>query len=264
MPSKRPLLYYTYFIQAKNGGPIKIGKSLDPKKRLQELQTGHSESLVILGFTDCFTEDELHDRFRGQRLNGEWFKLSAELYSFLVDLGIQPNINGRIINESFKFVHVNDMFESHEYYDLHELDSLLIRLRKGMKCRWVDKFTCDDAIDVGGKVLCKCTGGCWCRPEHDDHYQICNFCYVTEVVHGIMDLPIKGVFFSESRAHLCIICDENRYKKLATAFINIFWDFDAILTKCSGYILMGVATYSNLGIEYVGHDFIYKTTKQEG
>jgi hypothetical protein len=73
-----------YFIQAERGGPIKIGYAVDELKRFHNIQTSHHETLVlrhaIIG--DLETEREIHERFRKDRLRGEWFHPSPELVKF--------------------------------------------------------------------------------------------------------------------------------------------------------------------------------------
>lgn len=73
-----------YFIQAEDGGPIKIGWAKDPDKRLRLLQCGHPDVLVlrrvVAGGTE--TETELHGRFWQHHLRGEWFHPHPELAKF--------------------------------------------------------------------------------------------------------------------------------------------------------------------------------------
>jgi hypothetical protein len=38
---------FVYFIQAKEGGPVKVGKAVDPVARLRELQCANASELVI-------------------------------------------------------------------------------------------------------------------------------------------------------------------------------------------------------------------------
>lgn len=70
-----------YFIQRGEGGPIKIGVSTDVATRLRSLQAKSSELLVLLGTLPGGAELEqaLHGRFRDQKVEGEWFRLSPEL-----------------------------------------------------------------------------------------------------------------------------------------------------------------------------------------
>lgn len=64
-----------YFIQAENGGPIKIGYSTDPEARVRALQPGHPERLVLRrSFPGGSLEEAaLHRIFARYRLQGEWF-----------------------------------------------------------------------------------------------------------------------------------------------------------------------------------------------
>lgn len=79
---------YVYFIKAKcEGNPIKIGYSIDPKKRLKSLQTASPVKLKLVkaipGNRD--TERNLHRRFKKYRIRGEWFK-SEKLLSFIKEV----------------------------------------------------------------------------------------------------------------------------------------------------------------------------------
>ena len=72
---------FVYFIQEGTDGPIKIGTSENPRKRLKHLQTGHPKELVLMGAIDGDREKEfeLHQKFDYLRLNGEWFKPDSDL-----------------------------------------------------------------------------------------------------------------------------------------------------------------------------------------
>ncbi len=55
-----------YFIQAGKNGPIKIGKSENPKERLSQLQTANYQKLILLWIlpeNDAWTEDSVHEMF---------------------------------------------------------------------------------------------------------------------------------------------------------------------------------------------------------
>lgn len=71
-----------YFVQAEDGGPVKIGFSRFPENRLQELQNAHHSRLRIIGLIpDGSRADEkkLHREFESQRLRGEWFLPAGEI-----------------------------------------------------------------------------------------------------------------------------------------------------------------------------------------
>jgi len=64
-----------YFIQAENGGHVKIGRTDDLAKRLQGLSTGRPDALVVLGAIPGASEDErrIHEALAEYRDRGEWF-----------------------------------------------------------------------------------------------------------------------------------------------------------------------------------------------
>lgn len=77
-----------YFIQAGHDGPIKIGKAVDPEKRLQTLQTGTHEMLRLLAVIpgDRDRETEIHRRLLAHRYRGEWFAPTAEVLAYISGL----------------------------------------------------------------------------------------------------------------------------------------------------------------------------------
>lgn len=57
---------------------MKIGYSANPGKRIRELQTGNSRRLALMGWIKCddqSIERTLHERYKANRLQGEWFAL---------------------------------------------------------------------------------------------------------------------------------------------------------------------------------------------
>jgi len=75
-----------YFSRAADGqGPIKIGYAKDPAKRLAAIQRMSPVRLCILATIEGERQDEadLHTRFSGLRLWGEWFKPSKLLLEFV-------------------------------------------------------------------------------------------------------------------------------------------------------------------------------------
>lgn len=61
------------------GDPVKIGWSVSPGRRIQELQTGSPNQLLMLATHSGPPELEkfLHDQFASQRSHGEWFSLES-------------------------------------------------------------------------------------------------------------------------------------------------------------------------------------------
>jgi len=76
----------TYLIQSVKGGPVKIGKSLDPEKRLASMQTGSPVELQLLAVIPRDVERELHDRFSHAHSHGEWFAPTEDLVAFVDEL----------------------------------------------------------------------------------------------------------------------------------------------------------------------------------
>lgn len=66
---------YIYLIQAGHSGPVKIGVSRTPQKRLRSLQTANAKTLVLRAsfFGDAQCEQTIHQYWSRFRLSGEWF-----------------------------------------------------------------------------------------------------------------------------------------------------------------------------------------------
>lgn len=85
---------YVYFIQAVDGGPIKIGKAFNVRERLAGLQTGNPKELRILGAMvgDTDVEGKVHKEFAGSRIRGEWFEPSEELYDYIQGVNVWKDL----------------------------------------------------------------------------------------------------------------------------------------------------------------------------
>jgi hypothetical protein len=73
---KRVEPWWLYFIQGDDGGPIKIGRTLDPARRITRLQTGYPfGQLRFIALVRAFRSSEasLHEFFAEHRIRGEWF-----------------------------------------------------------------------------------------------------------------------------------------------------------------------------------------------
>lgn len=79
-----------YVVQAGEGGPVKIGFTNKPRRRIAELQTGLPQRLRVLHLFDGSEEDErrLHRRFAEHRVSGEWFHPVADIV--LGQFGLPP------------------------------------------------------------------------------------------------------------------------------------------------------------------------------
>lgn len=84
-----------YMIQAGENGPVKIGYSAEPDRRLMELQVAHWISLTLIRLLEGGEADEgvLHLRFNHLRLRGDWHSYSREL---LGDVGLSDIPVGRL------------------------------------------------------------------------------------------------------------------------------------------------------------------------
>jgi|GEM_PF-5585144 len=84
----KPKEDFVYFLQAGETGPIKIGTSQNPRKRIASLRTATAEELRVLKIVkgSKTLETTLHDRFTSIRKRGEWFLPTQELLDFITSL----------------------------------------------------------------------------------------------------------------------------------------------------------------------------------
>lgn len=80
-----PSVAYIYFVQQETAGPIKIGLAKDVLKRLDGLLNGSACDLHLRAVVpgDRAVERELHRRFSGHHVRGEWFNPHAEILAFI-------------------------------------------------------------------------------------------------------------------------------------------------------------------------------------
>lgn len=90
---------WVYFIRAEGGGPIKIGRSADPDKRLRELQTGHPYPLRVVGMASGGRELEaaLHRILCDYRLMGEWFEDTGPVLELMRLVCAEPDRLRRMV-----------------------------------------------------------------------------------------------------------------------------------------------------------------------
>lgn len=71
---------------AKCGKYHKIGYSKTPERRVESLQTGNPEPVVLVGTIEGTkdTELQLHQQFHAKRVRGEWFELTDEDVQWLL------------------------------------------------------------------------------------------------------------------------------------------------------------------------------------
>lgn len=85
-------------------GLWKIGIASDPKKRLRQLRTGNATIRMPFNVTVEYPsaiELELHTKFEGRRVAGEWFDLEPEdlyyIYNRLLGKGNTHNLSDFVI-----------------------------------------------------------------------------------------------------------------------------------------------------------------------
>lgn len=81
-----------YFAQIGRDGPIKIGDSRDPARRLRELQTNVPWSLHLLLVIPHKSANEVYHHFSSARMKGEWFYPTRDLLNFIAE---QHRLRGR-------------------------------------------------------------------------------------------------------------------------------------------------------------------------
>lgn len=74
-----------YFIQEGDDGPVKIGFSNNPGRRLQQLKTSTSKPLKLLAVIegDAGKERELHAAFQEHHISREWFKPVTDIFLYI-------------------------------------------------------------------------------------------------------------------------------------------------------------------------------------
>lgn len=79
-----------YFVQAGEGGPIKIGWSTDVSRRMAGLRPGTSAPLKLLLVVPGTraSEKAAHDKFKAYRLHGEWFKPDPRLLAAIEQIRV--------------------------------------------------------------------------------------------------------------------------------------------------------------------------------
>jgi hypothetical protein len=79
--------WFIYFMQDGHCGDIKIGRSVHPERRLNELKVARRHLRIVLLVKiergDTLREEDLHRLFATDCLAGEWFEPSARLVVFI-------------------------------------------------------------------------------------------------------------------------------------------------------------------------------------
>ena len=99
---------------------FKIGRAKDLTARVKQFDTAYAfkPSITYTFYASDYvkTERELHSLFAGQRLNGEWFRLSYEDLEFIANyagnMGYIETVDGKLIKDF--------LFSEIEQYNLYE------------------------------------------------------------------------------------------------------------------------------------------------
>lgn len=78
---------YVYFIEALGTKRIKIGWSLNPLSRVEELATASPFPLELIRviYGDRRTEQWWHQKFENSRVHREWFRATPKLRNAITD-----------------------------------------------------------------------------------------------------------------------------------------------------------------------------------
>lgn len=82
-------MYYVYFIQEGDDGPIKIGHAKHPADRIRALQIGNPRALNLLAAFPGYVRDEiaLHKQLAPHNIRSEWFTPCPEVLAEVAKAG---------------------------------------------------------------------------------------------------------------------------------------------------------------------------------
>jgi hypothetical protein len=128
-------LGYIYFAMTEDFETVKIGWTAHIHQRMRNIQTGNAQKVTLEKFFPTYIEAEkmIHNRFKADRLNGEWFRNSEDMGEFWDDIwDYQHFIASR------KFQDGEEIFSRIEtiVVDLDGLDTML----KTINERWPPIF----------------------------------------------------------------------------------------------------------------------------
>lgn len=83
-----------YLIRRGECGPVKIGKAIDPKGRMADLQVGSPERLIMLRAIEGYGPEEaaLHERFASLQISREWFDYHDDMLGEIGFKDIEPSV----------------------------------------------------------------------------------------------------------------------------------------------------------------------------
>lgn len=71
-----------YFIRS--GDYIKIGSSVNIRKRMKSLQIGNPIKLKLIYYNNKLSEYLMHNQFSSDYIHGEWFHYSEDIKNFII------------------------------------------------------------------------------------------------------------------------------------------------------------------------------------
>jgi hypothetical protein len=181
-----------YFIQSEETLNIKIGESVDPQARMADLRTANSGTLRLLGSTDRYLEEHLHEKFAEDRLHGEWFRPSADLIYFLKLLGFEA-LRGTTTARS-PFAPDHPFWASRK---LHGGD-------------WYDQTShAEFEAAIHRCIHCECEETCFMNPDDpddvDDDVDDCPHLAAIDLMSFFDVVEISGAIVDEKNKSLAIV-----------------------------------------------------------
>lgn len=171
-----------YFVQCGKNGPIKIGCAANVEDRVAQIQTSCPYELKLLWKIDggMNKEAEIHERWKHEKIRGEWFRPSRSLLNFINgeaanEWEVQVEKSSIAISETRNEVNVDgvtwSMLEMKESHDLHltYYQGVHLAVELEMKCGCKD-WTIDlfkDGIRISQNVYHPNNENLWihCRGE---------------------------------------------------------------------------------------------------
>jgi hypothetical protein len=147
-----------YFMRAKTcDGPIKIGYSENPKKRLSQIQGMSPNPLEILTTVDG-DEAAIQQYFNAERLHGEWFTATERLLNFIkspFDIQHTNHPNAHIVraqgHKFFQAIHAILMSDNLSNCPLCGIEILIITRKKDgeeFEFEFLDDGYCSPCADA--------------------------------------------------------------------------------------------------------------------
>lgn len=131
-----------YFIGNLEQGYVKIGKSDNPEKRLQSLQTGNPAKLVLYktipNVADEY-ETYVQGLFEKDRVEGEWFKLTDELLKFMFETANNNEVKSKFKIKSSKYPTLLTVEENNNLFRECEAQNVpFLAMRKNKRGYYVE------------------------------------------------------------------------------------------------------------------------------